>query len=383
MVLLTLWGTRSIARPISNLSQSAWQALEHNQSFNSVESGAQECQVLGGVLSRLINQLETEVQAKTDELNQKAVALTEENKIRRLAEAELQELNAKQQALVQATVRFVPRPFLEFLGHSDLTRVQRGDSTRQGLGILFSDLRKFTSLAEGKSPEEIFDLLNNYLDLMVPSIHAEEGFVDKYIGDAVMALFPKSPHSSVRAGVEMFKSLHKFTSENPIKLEMGIGIHWGEVVLGTLGSRERWESTVIGDSVNLAARLEGMTKMYQSAMIISENVVEGLESDHPFQLRVLDRVRVKGRSQPVTIYEVLDALPEEDALFRTSHQADFDQAQKFYLNGDFQKAETLFAEIVKQNQQDPLPQIYLERCGIMKTSSLNLPWDGVFDHVNK
>lgn len=382
MILLTMWATRSIANPIQTLSKSALESLDQNQSFNTSQSGAQECQVLGEVLSRLINQLETEVKAKTQELNQKAIALTEENKIRRLAEAELQELNAKQQALVEATVRFVPRPFLEFLGHSDLTRVQRGDSTRQGLGILFSDLRKFTSLAEGKTPEEIFDLLNAYLDEMVPSIHEEGGFVDKYIGDAVMALFPKSPYSSVKAGIGMFQALYEFTRQSGIKLEMGIGIHWGEVVLGTLGSRNRWESTVIGDSVNLAARLEGMTKMYQCALIISENVVEGL-GDHSFQLRALDRVRVKGRSQPVAIYEVLDALPIEDIPTRTQYQDDLNQAQELYLKGHFENAAELLKQIVQNTPQDPLPQIYLERCEIMQKHPPTLPWDGVFDHLHK
>jgi two-component system sensor histidine kinase ChiS len=199
-----------------------------------------------------------------------------------------------------------------------------------------------------------------------------------------MALFPKSPYSSIKAGIDMFQALYQFSNQNQIKLEMGIGIHWGDVVLGTLGSQERWESTVIGDAVNLAARLEGMTKIYKSALIVSEQVVNGLNSDHTFQLRALDRVRVKGRTQPVTIYEVLDALPPSEIQVRAGHQIELIQAQEAYLQGHFKQAESLFKEIIKNNQDDPLPFIYLDRCQIMKDASIDLSsWDGVFDHLNK
>ena len=151
---------------------------------------------------------------KTKNYCTKTKDLEEENKERRRVEAKLRVLNERQRALVDASVRFVPRPFLEFLGRSDLTLVRRGDSTRQQLGILFSDLRGFTSLAEGKEPQYIFELLNRYLDAVVPAIHEHHGFVDKYIGDAIMALFPKTPEAAIQAGVSMFHRLYNFTDQD-------------------------------------------------------------------------------------------------------------------------------------------------------------------------
>lgn len=376
ILLLTWWGARAIAKPVSVLSDAARASLDLGSSFKEQRSGPLELQALGKVLFRLINQLEGEVAKKTQDL-------AEENRVRRLAEIELRELNLRQQELVEASVRFVPRPFLEFLGRSDLTLVQRGDSTRQTLGILFSDLRGFTSLAEGRSPEEIFDLLNRYLDAVVPAIHKHGGFVDKYIGDAIMALFPQSPSQSVRSAIEMFQLLYGFVDHSEVMLKMGVGLHWGEVVLGTLGSRERWESTVIGDSVNLAARLEGMTKAYECPLIISGSVVELLDEDHEFNLRILDFVRVKGRSTPVKIYEVIDAHVENEQAARLSNLAEVERGVELYRLGQIEAASMAFREAKKINAEDPLPSIYLDRCAELIQEGITEEWSGVYNHTTK
>ncbi len=376
IILLTWWSNRSISKPVVSLSQSATKALDDTTPFPLNTSGPVEFKSLAAILYRLINQLETEVSKKTIDLEQ-------ENKERRAAETQLRILNERQKALVEASVRFVPRPFLEFLGRSDLTLVERGDSIRQHLGILFSDLRGFTSLAETREAQEIFDLLNRYLDTVVPAIHNNYGFVDKYIGDAIMALFPNQAERAVQAGIDMFHELYAFVEKTKVPLKMGIGIHWGEVVLGTLGSKERWESTVIGDTVNLAARLEGMTKAYDCPLIISEALVNALPETHTFDLRPLDLVRVKGRSTPVTIYEVINAHPVEEQSGRISSLELSLNGFECYRRGEFTEAIKIFSTMKKQNAYDPLPNIFLKRCKELAQSRLDPEWSGVYNHTSK
>lgn len=376
IIILTWWSNRSISRPVASLSQSASQALDETVPFPLSRSGPMELKSLGAVLYRLINQLEAEVSKKTIDLEQ-------ENRERRAAEAQLRVLNEKQRALVEASVRFVPRPFLEFLGRSDLTLVERGDSIRQNLGILFSDLRGFTSLAENREAQEIFDLLNRYLDAVVPAIHKNYGFVDKYIGDAIMALFPNQAERAVQAGIDMFHELYLFVAKDQVPLKMGVGIHWGEVVLGTLGSKERWESTVIGDTVNLAARLEGMTKAYECPLIISDALVSALPADHSFKLRPLDLVRVKGRNAPVTIYEVIDAHPIDEQTGRMKSLELSHTGFELYRKGQFTEAITAFTTMLEQDKNDPLPRLFLQRCQELIKSDLDPSWSGVYNHTNK
>ena len=374
--IVAWWGNRSISVPVSKLSQSAEDSLDEGIPFPLESVGPIEVQTLGEVLYRLINQLEGEVARKTKDLE-------EENKERRRVEAKLRVLNERQRALVDASVRFVPRPFLEFLGRSDLTLVRRGDSTRQQLGILFSDLRGFTSLAEGKEPQYIFELLNRYLDAVVPAIHEHHGFVDKYIGDAIMALFPKTPEAAIQAGVSMFHRLYNFTDQDEQNLKMGVGIHWGDVILGTLGSEDRWESTVIGDTVNLAARLEGMTKAYECPLIVSDSLVSALNSDHTFDLRPLDLVRVKGRQTPVTIYEVIDAHPAIDQKIRKANRTETEQGYHLYLEGQFTLAKRHFLDAAHISPNDPLPPLFISRCNQLIETTLSEEWSGVYNHTTK
>ena len=215
------------------------------------------------------------------------------------------------QALNEAYRRFVPQTFISLLHRTDITTVRLGDNTELPISILFCDIRSFTPMAEAMTARETFDFINAYLARLGPVVRQHDGFIDKYIGDAIMALF-RSPDDAVAAGVEMFEVLQRFNEERVPSpaIRIGVGIHTGKVMLGTIGEQSRMEGTVIGDVVNLAARLEALTKATGHGMLLSEATVDALEhrERHPIQF-VADFV-ARGRSAMTPVYRVVVAQPD-------------------------------------------------------------------------
>ena len=203
--------------------------------------------------------------------------------------------------------RFVPHAFLRIVGKPSIVDVELGDNKQETMSILFSDIRSFTTLSESMTPDENFTFINAYLERMGPVIRNHNGFIDKYIGDAIMALFTNAD-DAVRAGLAMLETLAAFNAERrpagqpPIGI--GIGINSGSLMLGTIGEKQRMEGTVISDAVNLAARVEDLTKTYREPLLISEFTYQQLADPKVYDIRSVDVVVVKGKTRPVTIYAV-------------------------------------------------------------------------------
>ena len=203
--------------------------------------------------------------------------------------------------------RFVPHAFLKIVGKPSIVDVELGDNKQETMSILFSDIRSFTTLSESMTPDENFAFINAYLEQMGPVIRTHNGFIDKYIGDAIMALFTNAD-DAVRAGLAMLETLAAFNAERrpagqpPIGI--GIGINSGSLMLGTIGEKQRMEGTVISDAVNLAARVEDLTKTYREPLLISEFTYQQLVDPKAYDIRSVDVVVVKGKTRPVTIYAV-------------------------------------------------------------------------------
>jgi class 3 adenylate cyclase len=216
-----------------------------------------------------------------------------------------------------AIQRFVPREFLHALGHDDVTTTKLGDATAKSITVLFADIRNFTAYSEGMTPEETFAFLNGCLSKLGPHVRAQSGFVDKYIGDAIMALFPRDPSDAVRAAIAMQDEVHRsndaFVGRAP--LAIGVGVHVGNVMMGTIGEAERFEATVISDAVNLTARLEALTKQLECSVLMSEEVFSTLDEDLRKYARRLGTFIVKGKAQPVALYEVFAS--DSDVLRET------------------------------------------------------------------
>jgi signal transduction histidine kinase/class 3 adenylate cyclase/CheY-like chemotaxis protein len=262
--------------------------------------------------------------------------------------------------------RFVPHDFLSFLGRESIIDVQLGDRVEKEMCILFSDMRSFTTISEGMTPQENFDFINDYLSQISPLIRTQKGFIDKYIGDAIMALFPESVTNAVDCAIAMQHQVKKFNQtqleKNAQPIQIGIGVHYGNLMIGTVGEKQRMDSTVIADSVNLASRLETLTKIYGAGIIISEAIVERLTAEHPYLMRFLDRVQVKGKNQPVSIYEVLNGEDSEQRELKQQTQIEFEQALQLYHQGNYQAAQHFFETLYQINPQDKAILLYLNRC---------------------
>ncbi|MBW6460365.1 MAG: adenylate/guanylate cyclase domain-containing protein, partial [Bacteroidales bacterium] len=197
----------------------------------------------------------------------------------------------------RANSRFVPKQFLDFLGKENITEIQLGDQVQKEMTILFSDIRDFTALSETMSPKENFNFINNYLGYMEPVIRNNNGFIDKFMGDSIMALFPDKSEDAINAAIEMKIKLMEYneimSQFGKPSIDAGIGIHTGLLMLGIIGGEGRMDGTVISDAVNLAARLEGLTKIYGSSIIITEDTLIKLSDPSQYHFRFLDIVKVK------------------------------------------------------------------------------------------
>jgi class 3 adenylate cyclase len=211
--------------------------------------------------------------------------------------------------------RFVPNEFLGFLNKMEIEDIQLGEAAEAELSVLFSDIRSFTDMSETMTPEENFKFLNNYLRFIGPVIGQSNGFIDKYIGDAIMALFGgvlgAGAQDAVTAAVNIQKTVKVYNTYRQksgyVPISIGVGINTGKMILGTIGFETRMDSTVIGDTVNLASRLEGLTKKYGVSTTISAFTFNALDRPEAFLLREIDTVRVKGKQEAVTVYEVFDS----------------------------------------------------------------------------
>lgn len=268
--------------------------------------------------------------------------------------------------LTDAAARFVPHEFLSFLGYESIVEVQLGAAVQKEMSILFADIRDFTSLSEGMTPEDNFKFINAFLSRMEPAIVENYGFIDKYIGDEIMALFGGSADDAVRAGISMISRLNEYneTRQRPERppIKIGIGINTGGLMLGIVGGKNRLDSTVISDSVNVASRIENLTKNYGVSLLITHPTFMALGNANEYAIRIIDRVKVKGKSDAVTVYEVFDSdLPEIKAgKLRTKTTFEYGLMQ-YYLER-YSEAARLFQECLHYLPMDKVAQIYLERC---------------------
>ncbi len=267
--------------------------------------------------------------------------------------------------LYVASGKFVPIEFLQLLKKRSLVDVKLGDHIDNKMSVLFLDIRGFTVLSETMTASDNFQFINAFLDKMEPVIRYHDGFIDKYIGDAIMALFKgEKADDALQAAITMLSQLKSFNEEqvkqnkNPIRI--GIGINTGDLILGIVGGKQRMESSVIGDTVNIASHIESLTKIYGVPLLISEETKNALTHATDYTFRLIDKVSVKGKKQLVNIWEVLDAdwFGNKDLKIETLET--FNKAREAYFQQEFDAAKTLFKECLTINPSDSVASFFLE-----------------------
>lgn len=272
----------------------------------------------------------------------------------------IEKLSVNLNVLNRSLERFVPADFMLLLKRKDITQIQLGQSIEKEMTIMFSDIRAFTTISEKLSAESSFAFINEYLQIMGPIIRKHHGFIDKYMGDGIMALFPDRPNDAVNCSREMMAALHQFNEANRLQnkpvIEIGIGLHTGTCILGTVGEPMRMDTTVISDAVNLAARIESLTKHYGTPVIISSETYKRCDPESRQLARYIGTAQVKGKSISTDLYKVFfkDELNE-------NHLTEFEEAISAFYKQDYATARNLLNNLKGTAADDGVLQLYLQR----------------------
>ncbi|QJB57638.1 adenylate/guanylate cyclase domain-containing protein [Pseudodesulfovibrio sp. zrk46] len=290
--------------------------------------------------------------------------------------------------------KFIHGAFAHYLAPSVISQIMEDpdalslEGQEKDITIQFSDVRSFTSLSEKLTPTQVTNLLHDYLTPMTRIITENQGTLDKFIGDAVMAFWnapldiENHQEKSLEAAllqIEKLGDLNEiFIEKYGFTIAVGLGIHSGSVRVGNMGSADLFDYTLIGDNVNLASRLEGLTKFYGQKLIVSQTIVDACEGKYYF--RILDSVRVKGKVEPVTIYT---SYRYDDAKKRQAELDKYEKAHELYLKKQFTEAKKLFEELDAIEMEPLLYKLYIERCDHLIDEHPGDDWDGVFTHKTK
>ncbi|KAA9133072.1 adenylate/guanylate cyclase domain-containing protein [Marinihelvus fidelis] len=284
--------------------------------------------------------------------------------------------------------QYVPPDLVSEMAH-DPTHYSM-ESEKRELSVLFTDIRSFTTISEALDAQELSDLLNRFLTPMTEVVHETHGTIDKYMGDCIMAFWgaplrdANHAEHAIVAGLGMLNALtalnESFVEEGKPELKIGVGVNTGTMSVGNMGSRFRRAYTVLGDSVNLGSRLEGLTKAYGVEMLVSE-FTRDAAADR-FLYREIDRVRVKGKRLPVGIYEVVGEASRVPDIER-ARLLQFEQAMKLYRALDWDGAEGIMLDLVDQVPDKLLYRMYLQRIRTFRAEPPPADWDGVYTHDSK
>lgn len=295
----------------------------------------------------------------------------------------------QQRILNDAFARFVPAPFLQILGKKSIPEVLLGDYTEREMTILFADIRGFTTISEKLSPKQTFNFINEYLHNTGPVIRKNGGFIDKYMGDGIMALFERR-EDAIKAALRLQNRnarLNKSLEGRMVSaINVGIGIHTGHLMLGTIGEPQRMDGTVISDAVNLASRVESLTKQYGVNLLVTKETLAGIPlgtAEFPWIRRFIDRIAVKGKSEPATIYEVVAVKNGKTTKYSKNWLLAWNEAMRLYYSREFAAAIKVIDRLLRKTPDDKTAQLFRSRCESYGVNPPREDWQGVAVAQNK
>jgi adenylate cyclase len=307
-----------------------------------------------------------------------------------LYEKNIREARQKEEAMrrvYEITAKFVPYEFIGSLGHKVITDVKLGDQVEKNVTVLFTDIRDYTSLSEQMTPEQNFQFVSSYNARMGPIIRHHNGFINQYLGDAIMALFPESAEKSLHAAIEMQRNIREFNilqkEKNLPCIRMGIGMHTGPLIMGITGDKDRLDATTISDAVNTASRIESLTKYYKTGIILSEFTLQQISYPAIFHLRYLGKVQVKGKQSSVGIHECFSSDSEDQLNKKERTLLYFNEGIQHYLNKSFANAIKCFEYVISINPEDHTAQFFLDNSIHYLQKGVSENWSGVLEMSTK
>jgi len=311
---------------------------------------------------------------------QSAVAIERTN----LYQKGLQEAQEREEAIKsihEVSQKFVPNEFIKSLGKDKLTEVSLGDLVEKNVTVMFMDIRGFTTISENLKPKENFLFINSFNKRMGPIIRKNEGFIMQYLGDGFMALFPNGSQNALRASVEMLQELKEFNKvridKNRIPIKVGIGMQNGNLIMGITGDIERLDAAIISDTVNTASRIEGLSKHFETSIVITDRCKENLTHPEEFDFRYLGLVKVKGKHKPIAIYECINGDNSNLLKHKLDTLNTFNHGMDLYFKKEFAMAAVTFQQIVKLNRNDHTAKLLLNRSAHLITQEIGDDWKGI------
>jgi class 3 adenylate cyclase/HAMP domain-containing protein len=284
------------------------------------------------------------------------------------------------QQFISASTRFVPRDLLKIMKKDSIIEVKLGDHILSNMTVLFADIRNFTKISEQMSVEDNFKFINSYLSCVSPIIRNHKGMIDKYLGDGIMALFPEHVDDSIDSAIAIHQSLKIYNQNKEQSIypdvNVGIGIHYGPVMVGTVGEQERMDGTVISDTVNLASRIENLSKIYGSKIIVSEDILNLCSKKESYFTRYLDKVVVVGKIKPIRIFEICNADNESILSLKKQSHPNYQQGIDMFYKKEFKEAATHLKKVLEINPHDlPAKSFYEQACAFTNNPPPS-DWDG-------
>jgi adenylate cyclase len=307
-----------------------------------------------------------------------------------LYEKNIREVREREEAILrihEVTKKFVPHEFIRSLGKETLTDVRLGDQAEKIVTVLFTDIRDFTTLSEKMTPEENFKFVSSFNARLGPIIRSHNGFINQYLGDSIMAIFPDNPLDALEAAVKMQKAVYELNQERsneglpPIKA--GIGMHTGSLIMGITGDEHRMDAATISDTVNTAARIEGLTKYYRSPLLLSGETIEQINDQHSFHIRRLGSVRLKGKHKLLSIFECINGFNDEELGRKLKTMSDFSEAMNAYHEQQFETAIRLFQQILVTDPDDLTAHFFLGNAKKYLREGIPDNWTGAEEMMTK
>ncbi|MEP6615090.1 MAG: adenylate/guanylate cyclase domain-containing protein [Ginsengibacter sp.] len=307
-----------------------------------------------------------------------------------LYEKNIREAKEKEEAMrrvYEVTAKFVPVEFIQSLGHDVITDVKLGDQVEKIVTVLFSDIREYTTLSEQMTPEQNFSFVCSFNERMGPIIRQHNGFINQYLGDAIMAIFPGHASDALSAAIAMQKEVEQLNKKreanNERSIKIGVGMHTGPLIMGITGDADRMDATTISDTVNTASRLESLTKYYKGNIIISEATLQQIDDPGLFHLRHLGMVQLKGKLAPITIHECFSGNSLEELQKKLDTLAIFNEGILKYQDRNFDNAVSAFQSVLEVHPEDQTSTFFLTNATRYITTGVPSNWMGIEEMQSK